>query len=141
MVDLPNPLSKQELFMEVPQAAYERIWHHRQCATCGSLGALGALDPSWLACSGCAESFHYYCVELLLPMPPELAKGWRCASCNLCSACRTSENEDALLLCSHCDRAFHIYCLSPPLLQIPDDDWLCLSCDPPPDYAALALRI
>ena len=29
---------------------------------------------------------------------------------------------------SDCKKGFHIYCLTPPLADVPDDDWLCPKC-------------
>lgn len=54
-----------------------------------------------------------FCVALLTP---------------LCSpVCNGGENDDLILLCDHdgCHVGYHMYCLDPPLLQVPDDEWLC----------------
>jgi hypothetical protein len=33
-----------------------------------------------------------------------------------------------MLLCDNCDAGYHTYCLTPPLDEIPDDDWVCPQC-------------
>ncbi|TGZ70784.1 hypothetical protein CRM22_003003 [Opisthorchis felineus] len=48
----------------------------------------------------------------------------------VCMVCRTSKDEDRLLLCDGCDSLgiCHTYCLQPPLSDIPKGDWFCPSC-------------
>ena len=36
-----------------------------------------------------------------------------------------------------CSAAWHMRCLPVPLVEVPPEDWLCPSCDPPPDDAPL----
>lgn len=45
-----------------------------------------------------------------------------------CQVCHTEDNPDQLLLCDNCDAGYHTYCLSPPLEQVPEDDWYCSYC-------------
>ncbi|XP_063362832.1 PHD and RING finger domain-containing protein 1-like [Cydia amplana] len=46
----------------------------------------------------------------------------------VCEICGSMENEDSMLLCDGCDLGFHMHCLTPPLLEIPIDQWHCASC-------------
>ncbi|CAM9340690.1 unnamed protein product, partial [Ectocarpus fasciculatus] len=45
-----------------------------------------------------------------------------------CSACQCGDAENELILCDECNRCLHIRCLSPPLLEIPKEDWYCPDC-------------
>ncbi|KAL0879840.1 hypothetical protein ABMA27_002379 [Loxostege sticticalis] len=47
----------------------------------------------------------------------------------VCEICGSSDNEDSMLLCDGCDLGFHMQCLTPPLTEIPADQWLCPNCD------------
>ena len=33
-----------------------------------------------------------------------------------------------MLLCDGCDKGYHTKCLVPPLLQVPEGEWLCAVC-------------
>ncbi|CAG9562281.1 unnamed protein product [Danaus chrysippus] len=46
----------------------------------------------------------------------------------ICEICRSMESEETMLLCDGCDLGFHMHCLSPPLLEVPADQWLCPNC-------------
>lgn len=48
----------------------------------------------------------------------------------LCSVCQFGGADSLLLLCDgkDCVHSFHTFCLRPPLLTIPDGDWLCPYC-------------
>lgn len=50
----------------------------------------------------------------------------------LCAVCQSGESEppNEILFCDNCDRAFHQACCSPPVTEVPEDDWLCKDCDP-----------
>lgn len=48
-----------------------------------------------------------------------------------CEICGTSDREDTMLLCDRCDLGYHMQCLSPPLEQVPLDQWFCPHCSPP----------
>ncbi|CAJ0942984.1 unnamed protein product, partial [Mesorhabditis belari] len=45
-----------------------------------------------------------------------------------CQVCRTSDNEDQLLLCDLCDLGYHLYCFRPVLKQVPEGEWYCPKC-------------
>uniref|UniRef100_A0A0R3T3U6 Bromodomain adjacent to zinc finger domain protein 1A n=1 Tax=Rodentolepis nana TaxID=102285 RepID=A0A0R3T3U6_RODNA len=49
-----------------------------------------------------------------------------------CRICRKKGDDDSLLLCDGCNAGFHLYCLRPSLHTIPEGDWFCVSCKPPP---------
>ncbi|CAH2243248.1 jg21424, partial [Pararge aegeria aegeria] len=46
----------------------------------------------------------------------------------VCQVCRRSDGEDSMLLCDGCDRGYHMQCLTPPLAQVPADQWFCPNC-------------
>ena len=58
------------------------------------------------------------------------ADGAKCTAC----AVGTWREGNWLLLCDGdgCGAAYHTACLRPPLRAVPDDEWLCPSCAPPP---------
>jgi hypothetical protein len=33
-----------------------------------------------------------------------------------------------MLLCDDCDKGYHTSCLTPPLLAVPEGEWLCPQC-------------
>lgn len=47
-----------------------------------------------------------------------------------CDVCKLPTDEAMMVICDHltCNRMFHTYCLSPPLLKVPDGDWVCPQC-------------
>jgi len=45
-----------------------------------------------------------------------------------CEICQEHTNPHQMLACDGCDKGFHLFCLTPPLKEIPDDDWFCLPC-------------
>ncbi|KAI5637677.1 PHD-finger domain-containing protein [Phthorimaea operculella] len=46
-----------------------------------------------------------------------------------CEICGSTDNEETMLLCDGCDLGFHMQCLTPPLTEVPPDQWLCPNCD------------
>ncbi|RXG58319.1 PHD and RING finger domain-containing protein 1 [Armadillidium vulgare] len=50
------------------------------------------------------------------------------ADLTYCEVCGSSDREDCLLLCDGCDLGFHLECLSPPLLEVPIEEWFCPLC-------------
>ncbi|KAK4529558.1 hypothetical protein CCYA_CCYA01G0415 [Cyanidiococcus yangmingshanensis] len=46
----------------------------------------------------------------------------------VCSVCGSGHDEELLLLCDVCNGARHTYCCSPPLLQVPEGDFICPDC-------------
>ena len=42
--------------------------------------------------------------------------------------CRNCYKMGDLLCCETCPAVFHLHCLKPPLLEVPDGDWLCPLC-------------
>ncbi|XP_076957964.1 methyl-CpG-binding domain-containing protein 9-like [Bidens hawaiensis] len=59
----------------------------------------------------------------------------------LCKVCSINQNDDKVLLCDTewCNAEYHTYCLTPPLFEIPQDNWYCPACkklmDDPPKCA------
>lgn len=45
--------------------------------------------------------------------------------CEICGRC---DHEDRLLLCDGCDFGYHCDCLSPPLEEVPVEEWFCPDC-------------
>lgn len=47
----------------------------------------------------------------------------------ICEVCGRTDNEETMLLCDGCDLGYHMQCLTPPLSEVPIDQWLCPNCD------------
>ncbi|KAJ8723581.1 hypothetical protein PYW08_003493 [Mythimna loreyi] len=47
----------------------------------------------------------------------------------VCEVCGRTDNEETMLLCDGCDLGYHMQCLTPPLSEVPIDQWLCPNCD------------
>lgn len=47
----------------------------------------------------------------------------------MCLICNKGGDEDLVLLCDGCPNECHMFCLRPPLLAVPEGDWLCPCCD------------
>jgi len=46
-----------------------------------------------------------------------------------CYVCKSSSNEDKLLICESCfTEVCHIYCLNPKLDEVPEQNWYCDFC-------------
>ena len=46
----------------------------------------------------------------------------------VCRVCGSAEDGAWMLLCDGCDAGYHTRCLSPPLVDVPKEDWYCASC-------------
>lgn len=46
-----------------------------------------------------------------------------CKECG-CRICGGKEDEDKQLMCDECNHPYHMECLTPPLKEMPRDDWL-----------------
>ena len=42
-----------------------------------------------------------------------------------CLICGNDDDHNNLMLCEGCNDEYHTYCLSPPLPEVPHDDWYC----------------
>ncbi|XP_065336227.1 E3 ubiquitin-protein ligase UHRF1-like [Cloeon dipterum] len=51
----------------------------------------------------------------------------KCNECS-CVVCGGKHDEDKQIICEECDDAYHIQCASPPLAEVPEDDWFCPDC-------------
>lgn len=45
-----------------------------------------------------------------------------------CEVCHQSDREDRMLLCDGCDCGYHLECLSPPMNEVPMEEWFCPEC-------------
>ena len=45
-----------------------------------------------------------------------------------CQQCGRQDGEVSMLLCDCCQQGWHMHCLQPPLLQVPQGEWLCPGC-------------
>ena len=45
-----------------------------------------------------------------------------------CENCRSTTDEERMVLCDMCDSGYHIYCLEPKLKAIPEGEWICKVC-------------
>ena len=45
-----------------------------------------------------------------------------------CEICHQSDREDRMLLCDGCDSGYHLECLTPPLTEVPIEEWFCPEC-------------
>jgi hypothetical protein len=39
--------------------------------------------------------------------------------------CRSSGDDNKMLVCDICDKGYHFYCLKPPVVTVPKDGWKC----------------
>jgi hypothetical protein len=66
------------------------------------------------------------------PIGSEPRAGWASSlASNLdeaCQVCGGSHDEHLMLLCDDCDKGYHTSCLTPPLLAVPEGEWLCPQC-------------
>lgn len=42
-----------------------------------------------------------------------------------CRVCGVDDDHAKLLICEGCNGEYHIYCLTPPLKEVPKEDWFC----------------
>lgn len=63
-----------------------------------------------------------------IPITSVVRMGWQCSYCKVCQGCKTTGDEDRMLVCDSCDKGFHTYCLDPPITSIPKSIWKCNSC-------------
>ena len=45
-----------------------------------------------------------------------------------CQVCKSTGDDDAMLLCDGCDHGYHTYCHQPPIEDVPEGDWFCPAC-------------
>nr|XP_045592211.1 uncharacterized protein LOC123754093 [Procambarus clarkii] len=46
-----------------------------------------------------------------------------------CTKCGHDDHPETILLCDNCDAGWHLSCLRPPLLSVPEGDWVCPTCE------------
>nr|XP_033321309.1 serine/arginine repetitive matrix protein 2 isoform X1 [Megalopta genalis]XP_033321310.1 serine/arginine repetitive matrix protein 2 isoform X1 [Megalopta genalis] len=58
-----------------------------------------------------------------------------------CEVCHQSDREDRMLLCDGCDCGYHLECLSPPMNEVPMEEWFCPECSQNSQNDAEAVEI
>ncbi|CAK9808178.1 PHD and RING finger domain-containing protein 1 [Anthophora plagiata] len=58
-----------------------------------------------------------------------------------CEVCHQSDREDRMLLCDGCDCGYHLECLTPPLNEVPVEEWFCPECSQTSQSDAEAVEI
>mmetsp|Transcript_24766 Transcript_24766/g.47503 ORF Transcript_24766/g.47503 Transcript_24766/m.47503 type:complete len:567 (-) Transcript_24766:37-1737(-) len=100
------------------------------CMVCGRTDG----EEDMLLCDGggCNLACHMSCCT---PPLTEVPDGqWFCAHCQCndtaCLVCGREDGEAEMLLCDTpgCDNGCHMRCCTPPLLEVPEEDWFCPSC-------------
>ncbi|XP_065336014.1 E3 ubiquitin-protein ligase UHRF1-like [Cloeon dipterum] len=51
----------------------------------------------------------------------------KCMECS-CVICGGKHDEDKQLICDECEDAYHMECASPPVSEIPENEWFCHNC-------------
>lgn len=60
--------------------------------------------------------------------------GWRVLLGDLiygntaCAVCRSTADDENMLLCDGCDKGYHMHCLRPLVVTVPEGDWFCTTC-------------
>lgn len=100
------------------------------CMVCGKTD--GEADMLLCDGGGCHLACHMSCCT---PPLTEVPDGqWFCAHCQssdtACLVCGREDGEAEMLLCDApgCDNGCHLRCCRPPLLEMPEEDWFCPSC-------------
>lgn len=67
-------------------------------------------------------------------VPSRLSKEVRVTDDFACVVCGRTDDEKVMLLCGDgkgngCGLATHIHCCSPPLFEVPEEDWFCRNCE------------
>lgn len=57
-----------------------------------------------------------------------------------CEVCHQSDREDRMLLCDGCDSGYHLECLTPPMNEVPMEEWYCPECSQNTQNDAEAVR-
>uniref|UniRef100_A0A7S2HC63 PHD-type domain-containing protein n=1 Tax=Helicotheca tamesis TaxID=374047 RepID=A0A7S2HC63_9STRA len=45
-----------------------------------------------------------------------------------CGICKKGSRQNEMIECDGCQRGYHMSCLTPPLEEVPEDDWMCNKC-------------
>jgi len=109
---------------------------HRVPSKISKLCAVCSLEGDTISCDFCEKAFHLECLDN--PDHDDSSEFWYCTPCqrkrkelgydlNL-DFCNTCGVGGSLLCCDGCDNAFHLECLTPPLKDIPSEDWFCVFC-------------
>ncbi|XP_055600727.1 chromodomain-helicase-DNA-binding protein Mi-2 homolog [Uranotaenia lowii] len=107
--------------------------HQDYCEVCQQGGEI-------ILCDTCPKAYHLVCLDPELEDTPE--GRWSCPTCETEGPvddeddehqefCRICKDGGELLCCESCPSAYHTFCLTPPLDEIPDEDWRCPRCSCP----------
>lgn len=58
-----------------------------------------------------------------------------------CEVCHQCDREDRMLLCDSCDSGYHLECLTPPMNEVPMEEWFCPECSQNSQNDAEAVEI
>ena len=90
---------------------------------------------------GCGLYLHALCAEILDRLRVVENNGardvisYKCTmhsygGVDACGICNLSNKQNEMLECDKCSQGYHMACLTPPLTEIPEEDWLCDRCRP-----------
>ncbi|XP_072036512.1 chromodomain-helicase-DNA-binding protein 5-like isoform X3 [Amphiura filiformis] len=109
--------------------------HQDYCEVCQQGGEI-------ILCDTCPRAYHLVCLDPELEAAPE--GKWSCPHCEgegiepeeqdeHMEFCRVCHDGGELLCCDQCPSSYHTFCLNPPLVVVPDGEWVCprCSCTPP----------
>jgi len=116
--------------------------HQDYCEVCQQGGEI-------ILCDTCPRAYHLVCLEPELEETPE--GKWSCPHCESENIqeeippeeeqapkdhhnefCKVCHDGGELLCCDSCPSAYHTFCLSPPLKNVPDEEWMCPRCSAEP---------
>ena len=120
-------------------------WHHSCMAAIAPAASTIWETEEAVGEPGSAVGKRWFCWQCLHPLPradakPAARTGQQAgaeASSSLesddpdaiaCDRCHRLDDAESMILCDSCDLGFHMFCLDPPLLAIPEGDWLCPRC-------------
>ncbi|KAJ0393180.1 hypothetical protein P43SY_000567 [Pythium insidiosum] len=122
-------------------------WRCRRCLDAAVGAPVELCDV--IICDGCDGEFDmaalappmtvvpdgdWFCAACAAPPPAQASQAQRPETAMAMAMAMAAEMETetvTLVLCDGCDGEFDPAALVPPLLEIPDGDWLCPSCSPP----------
>ncbi|CAO3699948.1 unnamed protein product [Rhizopus stolonifer] len=105
------------------------------CFKCNGTSDFGieVEPPILLKCHDCHRNVHSHCSGLN-ETATEIVQtyNWQCNDCKSCLVCLSKNDENKIVFCNNCDRGYHTFCCSPPLNNVPKDDWYCTPCSSMP---------
>ncbi|KAJ1348376.1 choline dehydrogenase 3 [Parelaphostrongylus tenuis] len=95
----------------------EELEHQDFCEVCRQGGEI-------ILCDTCPRAYHHEHGPQVIQKEEEPVK------VNM-EYCRVCKGAGSLLCCDNCPSSFHAYCISPPLNELPENEWLCPRCTIP----------